>query len=737
MPWAAPVDPGIVAAGSEPDFEQQVRRARELHERGEGRAAAAMLSELLARQPLHTEARRLRQDVWRDRGRRGLLLAELEQSLAASPDDAIAHYLRGRVVLEPDEKLACFERAVAAAPTSFWAWLGLAHSLRTVDPGRAVRVYERLFHASGSHPIAGIAYAALLREQEEYEGAARLYGWLRDDPRVPGVGELGLAQVLLAQEQREPAWAALLGAAQARPFDAGVQGLVMAMLEGGLAAGQVDELLDTLRADPQRWQSFRRGRGAAVAASLLLRSGQPIATRLVLEPLVGAPASPSLRRWHRRLRLAAGDVVGFLRQMREDVPLGVVDDESSTVRGRWLRLLRGPWHDGDWAANPERVQQLLAALRDVGWLQEVGLLADVAAQRWPDDAAIAALQSEVRGELAFEGGLRRLLYRGYQQQDRAELAVVVERIRELSQRVLGRDVVGAPSTFAAPLVGEMLDPFVGGLAEHLARYNRHLVLGRRANGIAEGLLVTRLAVRELPAVRELQLPGRCFEVVGIDRDVTSLGGVLGGDLAGVALLNHFLIDHDAVRDWAHTVAERRRVAREDGLALLQDPLPSAPGLDPLDVAWRLSVLSPVQDNELDAAVLDTIRTHERQHLVDAFRYLPVEANVLRGLGLLFSFGFSPAAIEAEMERRAELAALALSPHTEIVLAHVADFMSEPGGPAPHHAGFARLGTDLMAALVAAGVPPADVVPARWHLLPMAQVRAAAKRLLDELNLPPG
>ena len=732
MPWRAP---GDVAAGAD-DVERHVLRARDLHERGDGRAAAALLAEILAKHPRHTEARRLRQDVLRERGRRGLLLAELEQALAAAPDDAIAHYLHGRVVLEPAQKLASFQRAVAADPESFWPWLGLAHSLRATDPERALRIYERLLHASGSHPIAGIAYAALLREQEEFTGAARLYDWLRADPRVPGVGDLGLAQVFLAQEQRDPAWAALLAALQKRPYDAGVQGLVQVMLESGVASGQVEELLDTLRGDPPRWQAFLRGRGGAVATSLLLRSGQPVGARLVLDALATTPATPSLRRWYRRLRLGAGDVAGFLRQLREDVPLAVVDDESSTVRGRWLRLLRGPWHDGDWAANEAQTVQLLEALRDVGWLQEVGLLADVASTRWPAAAAIAALQAEVRSELAFEGGLRRLLYRGYQQQDQAELAVVVERIRALSQQVLGRDVVGTPTTFAAPLVGEMLDPFTGGLAEHLARYNRHLVLGRRANGVAEGLLVTRLAVRELPAVRELHLPGRCFEVVGIDRDVTSLGGVLGGDLAGVALLNHFLIDHDAVRDWAFTVAERRRVAREDGLALLHDPLPKSSGLDPLDVAWRLSLMSPAQDSELDAAVLDTIRTHERQHLVDAFRYLPIEKNVFRGLGLLLSFGFSPAAIEAEMERRAELAALALSPHTEIVLAHIADFMSEPGGPAPHHAGFARLGTDLMAALVADGLSPADVVPARWHLLPMAQVRAAAQRLLAELNLPP-
>lgn len=730
MPWQGPL-------AQQGDVERAVLHARDLSNRGEGRAAAAVLEDLLAQHPLHTEARRLRQDVLKERGRRGLLMAEVEQALAADPADAAAHYLRGRIVLDRDEKLACFERAVAIAPTSFWSWLGYAHSLLSREPEQALRIYERLFHASDAHPLAGISYAAALREHDQLDGAARLYDWLRSDARIPGVGDFGLAQVQAAQDQRGLAWQSLLRAVRQRPYDAGVQGMVLAMMESGATPDQLGELLDVLRAEPERWQSFQRGDGALVAALLLLRSGQPIGAQLALGKAAATASTPSLRRLRRRLLLGVGEVAAFLRQVRADVPLAVVDDESSTVRGRWLRLLQGPWHDGDWAPNQEQAQALLEALRDVGWLQEVELLADVAAQRWPDAAAIAALRSEARNELAFEGGLRRLLYRGYQEQDTADLLAVVQRIRGLSQEVLGRDVVGEPTTFAAPLVGAMLDPFTGGLAEHLARYNRHFVLGRRAGGVAEGLLMTRLAVRELPEVEALHLPGRCFEVVGCDRDVKSLGGVFGGDLAGVALLNHYLIDHDAVRDWAHNVAERRRIAREDELAMLRDPLPTAPGLDPLDVAWRLAVVSPAQDTELDAVVLDTIRAHERQHLVDAFRYLPIETNVFRGLGLLLSFGFSPLAIEAEMERRAELAALAVSPHTEIVLAHIVDFLGEPGGPSPHHQGFARLATDLMAALVAAGVPPAEVVPARWHLLPREQVRAAARRLLGELNLPPG
>jgi hypothetical protein len=328
--------------------------------------------------------------------------------------------------------------------------------------------------------------------------------------------------------------------------------------------------------------------------------------------------------------------------------------------------------------------------------------------------------------------VRRVIYTGYQEQDPAALADVIVRLRELSVRVLGSDVVGEPPRFSAPLVGEMIDPLAGPLAAHFDRYNRYFVIGRRMAGVAEGLLMTRLSVQELPESRELALPGRCFEVVAIDRDVRSLSGVLGGDLAGVALLNHFLIDHDAVREWSRGVATRRRIAAEDGHALQLDPVPDDTGGDPLDVAWRLEAMSSVQDTELDAAVLDTIRHHERQHLVDSFFYLPVEHNLWRSLGLLFEFGFSPAAIEAEMERRAELASLAVSPHTELVLAHIADFMGDPSVQSPHHQGFGALGVELTAALRALGVPPEAAQPSGWHTVPMATVRAAARQLLGQL-----
>jgi len=538
---------------------------------------------------------------------------------------------------------------------------------------------------------------------------------------------------MIARERRDAAWAALMEALRHRPYDPGVQGLVHGWIETNATRDQRRQVADVLREHGERLRAFGAKAGAQVLADLFRDNGQLVAARAVLEQRLAERPSPALHRAHRRLVLAMGDVPAFAQHLLTDIPRHVVDVEDNELRGRWLTLLDGPWID-DPLADAAGALALLDALRDVGMLTEVELLAEIARQRFPDAAEkVQQRQDEARRELAFEAGLRRLLYRGYRTGDTADLATVVERLRELSQRVLGEDVIGEPSYFSVPLVGEMLDPFSGsGLCQHLARYNRHLVLGRRAGGTAEGLLVTRLSVRELPDVLRQQLPGRCFEVVGMDRDIRALGGVLGSDLAGVALLNHFLVDHDAVDDWALGLLDRRRIARRDDLALQRDPLPDDVGLDPMDVSWRLAVQSPVADEELPAAVLAMIRDHERRHLVDSFHYMPIEQHLLRGAGLLLQFGFSPAAIEAEMERRAELAALALSPHTELVLAHIVDFYGDPPLQSPHHIGFSRLHEQLHEELIELGIAPEQAAPSRWHQLDMALVREAASRLLERL-----
>ncbi|MFK7741622.1 MAG: hypothetical protein AB8H80_14985 [Planctomycetota bacterium] len=708
--------------------------ARRAVERGEPERALVQLATILRERPDCVDAQRLRQDVLRTRGRRGRVWNEALARRRERPEDGEAAYLLARVDVDAKRKLAGFEQAAVELPGTVWPWLGLAHTLRLTDRQRALQIYEGLFAASGQHPLVGVAYAASLRSAERWDAAALVYATMRGDRRVSGVAELGLAQVALARDQRGPGWAALLEALRRRPFDPGVQAMLRAWVESSATPDQQQQVLDVLREDGARMRTFAASAGGAtMLAALLQRSGQTSAARSVLEARLAERATPDVRRELRRCLLALGDVDGFLARLRADVPRHVVDDERNQLRTRWLALLDGPFAAGDALQSAAQAEALLEALRDVGLLVELERVAALAIARFPGVAgSLAKLQDEARRELAFEAALRRLLYRGYQEGDTADLAEVVERIRKLSQRVLGSDVVGEPKQFYAPLVGEMLDPFGPGLCAHLARYNRHLVLGRRADGTAEALVATRLSVCELPPEEFLELPGRCYEVVGFERAIRPLGGVLGSDLAGVALLNHYLIDHDAVVDWALGLAARRSIARADGEALLRDELPEEAGMDPFDAAWRLTLQSPVADEDLEAAVLAMIRTHERRHLVDSFHYLPIEANLWRGVGLLASFAASPASIEAEMERRAELAALALSEHTELVLAHIVDFYGDPPLPSPHHRGFTQLLEELSAELERLGVAPDLAIPSRWHLLAMQQLRTAAKNLLQDL-----
>jgi tetratricopeptide (TPR) repeat protein len=704
--------------------------ARQLHERGRSRDALAPILQVLSEQPGNVDAQRLRQDILRSRGRTGLLRAEVAGRLERDPGDAVAHYLLGRLLPDSNEKLDEFKAATALQPDSMWPWLGLAFALRERRDPAALDIYAQLFAATNHHPIVAVAYAAALRDAGQFEPALRIFEQLRHNPDVPGTGELGVAQTLVAMDKRRESWGAMLLATRLRPFDPGLHHLLREWLRAGLPDEQIEQVFDILRENPARLQEFVTGDGGAVLLQLLQRMQQPFAARALLTGIGVSPRSPALTHAYRRLLLATGDVAGYLVELQQEVPAALLADETNQVRGIWRQLFDGPWCHGDPLADGATAVSLCRALAAVGQLAEVEQVAELAALRLPASRLeLEAVRDEVRAEIAFESAVRRIVYQGYVQANGVDLDRTLLALREMSRTLLGRDVVGEVRRFSLSLIGEMIDPFATGLCQHLARYNKHLVLGCRSGGTVEGLLLSRVSVRELPADADLPLPGRCFEVIGFGRELRSLTGVAGGDLAGVALLNHYVIDLDAVREWAAGVADRRSVVAEDGNVLLTDPQPERVGpLDALDAAWRLAVLSPVQDSELDAAVLATIRAHERTHLCDSFFFLPVVDNLWRGLSLVFRLGLSGLAIEGEMEKRAELGALATSTHTELVLAHIADFLGE-ADVSPHARGFRDLATEVGRELIARGHTAAEVAPCRWHRLPMADVRAAAKALL--------
>ncbi|MGK0303842.1 MAG: hypothetical protein ACI89X_004742, partial [Planctomycetota bacterium] len=75
---------------------------------------------------------------------------------------------------------------------------------------------------------------------------------------------------------------------------------------------------------------------------------------------------------------------------------------------------------------------------------------------------------------------------------------------------------------------------------------------------------------------------------------------------------------------------------------------------------------------------------------------------------------------------------ALSPHTELVLAHIVDFYGDPPLQSPHHRGFSELLVQVHDGLIELGVRPELAVPSQWHTLDMSLIRKAASSLLSDL-----
>lgn len=713
-----------------------VLEARLAADRGDPVRALEIVEEVLALQPRHVDAHRVRQDVLRERGRLGRVLAEADARVDAWDESAAAQYLQGRVQRDDDDKLRFFLEALESDRSSFWPWLGLGYVYRQRDPTRALSIYDQMYRATQGHPLVAVAYGAALRAAGPDRLALEVYSRLRDRPEMPGVGDLGIAETHLFADRRREAWAPLLASLRQRPWDPGVRRLLEVLVGHGLPRAQIEQVLGVLWEEPERTAALVRAGGAPLLAAMFERVGLlPAALEILHE--IRDDATETVRRHARRLRLATGDVSGYLDDLAAALPPSLMAAERNQIRGLWLSVLEGPWRGReDPLADPDHAVKLARALVGAGLLVEAELLTGLglAKHRGSRDvtASLRTIRDEVRREIAFEGALRRMLYQGYREEPRS-LSAFLDDVREVAEEILGEDVVGEPVTYEVPFVGQLVDPFGPGLAEHLRRYNRHLVLGQRSGGPQEGLLLTRISVALLEPGGPLPLAGRSWEVIGEDREIESLQGVLGGDLAGVALLNHYVIDYDAVRDWAAAIDVRRRIVRADQHALLKDPVPAnVDPLEPVDVAWRLGALSPVQDTELDLAVLDMIRWHERAHLVDSFRYLPPERNLWRVIGLVIEHAFSAGSIEAEMEGRAELAALAYSPFTRLVLAHIAGFLEAPRDQSAHAAGFSRLARRLNSRLAA----DAELAPfaraSRWHEAPPEAIRRIAGDLAREI-----
>lgn len=706
--------------------DQAALAARLSLEAGDFTQAQAQLQLALHEQPQHIDAQRVRQDLLTRVGRTGLLRHELEQALAQAPDSPRLQYLAGRLAEDPAAKRAHFEQALRHDPHSFWPWLGLASAHSQHDRARAKDLYAALYAASGEHPLVAMVYGQVLREAEEPALALVIYQQLALDARLPGVGAIGMARALFDLHLPDLALEQLATGLRARPHDLAGHALLTRLLEAAdpdgvralrnaLAAGEPP--VDLARLVAQTPELFEP-----------LFAGRPQAALALLQSMPAAATTGPLRVPLRRLLLQFGQWQRVGELLRADLPLAEIQRSDNALAPRFATLLAGPWWQPDYVLEANGCAQLAQALLATGLLAEAEALLDWATLNWGASPERRALADETSRELQFEAALLAILTHGVNGKQQVTCSEVLAELRRVSRHCFGRDVVGEQAIVSVPWVGEMLDPFHGDLVAHLARYNRLLLLGRQLGGDLGGQLYTRWVQRALPDDEAQPVPEGAQELLVGDRQPSQASPMIGSDPVGLALWNFYLVDWDQAREWQRGLIERRRLLAADGMAVLRDPLPQQTGDDTVDLSWRLLAGMPDDDAQLLAGTLAVVRAHERRHLVDARHYLPVEDHALRCLALVAEQGFSAAAVHAELERRAELAALALTPHTALVLAHIADVAAVADESSEHVRGFSQLLTELRAELQDLGISPERCQPSRWHELPSAWVRMAAARL---------
>lgn len=173
--------------------------------------------------PRHIEALRALVQLLEADGRRAAALARAEAALAAHPDQAPFHALRGELLRSAgrsDEARVAFQAALELDPDHAPALVGLAEIAReSGDTREAIALYDRAAAADTEQPGPGFAAAELLRESGRSEEAEeRLRSLLHDHP-LHGPSAYALTRLLMdrgAFDAAEP-WAERAVALRANP----------------------------------------------------------------------------------------------------------------------------------------------------------------------------------------------------------------------------------------------------------------------------------------------------------------------------------------------------------------------------------------------------------------------------------------------------------------------------------------------------------------------------------------
>lgn len=677
--------------------------------RGEREAAKHSYRAACELAPSFVDAHRAYQNLVLAEGFRGALRREYRARLDQAPEDPIAIYLFGR--LESDiaaQRDAC-ERAVAAAPNLYSAWVGLGiTSLELRDPATATRAFETAIRLD---PGRADAWRGRLRQMERTLGeeakarAAEIAMKLRAIDPFDLDATRVLAQRAIDERRREQASNDVATLAR-ESRDPGAARLLLDFLARNASARDVERMRDLFsplareRAGDPEWRRL--------LAWLEERAGDPMAALSLLDGYATTTDDRASILTRRRLAIACGDFDRVLREVIEDrFESGFDFDDDSAERE--LRAL---------AEQPLAARRGAAAVSSIESLYRHGLL-DLALavgsailREEPTNIELRSTLDRGIAHRRFVAELASWFDRAYggAADDANDLDAFLRAARRLSVDCLGTDVVEPLVVREYTAIGRFLDPDPEtgcGLARYFDRFGTFFVAGERSLGGIHGYALTRIARSRV------EIEGRSvLRVLGEDLRIPSPLEAAGGEIAGFALEKFIVMNVDRARASAIRV---RRAWDERVSAMVARPLVLDDPIDPaVNDHDRISLREPGsivlrtwlrsygafldeggKPEEFAGLTLDAVEAHERSHISDAHEFLPLYQDVPRKLTIFAENAFSASKVESWLEGRAQLEALIHARDPRIALAELLRDLPARDASPPHSVGYYEVAEELV------------------------------------------
>lgn len=582
-------------------------------------------------------------------GRRDAALEYVDRALARDPRNAIAHFLRGRLLYAAariDEAAQEFEQAAELDPAMTDSLVYAASAAGA--QGRLTRKWSALRSAleRPRSETAIIAMGQLALEDNDPSADLALEA-LEGLPRNDGTAATALA---LAYEHRGDLARAESSARRALASGSYDRGIIFVLRRTLVRRGDIAAAVD-------QWLEYL-GMNVNDAARPLRR---------LREVASGLPNDTVLRDWPIAARMNAAEALSAAGWHEEAyiVARPTTDDPTPAA--------------ADPATPPDDVltrvhatTRMIAAHRRV--LRSLALL-----MREIDGTTGHALEKDIDGFLD------------------AVARVITEET--------GESVRPLEEILRFPFIGEMMSmegPPKGGINDYFARFNQVALAGRLESGRV-GLLVMTLVEDK----KTVSVPGAAENLStvlyrGADV-VVRPEDELFREIGGRALYGCVYLDLDVLVPWRRQLMRRadvdldakRRLLESDGLEARNEA--ERRSIDyPLDTEIAL-ILRALEDHPA-LPLEENVRIHELGHVVDTERYVPFWSNFFANLALAAEGGFSGKGIMSVLEENAHLHALRYGPAPHLILAELVRSLPEGGEPGPHALGYRRLLTRFIAAL---------------------------------------